>query len=100
MKNANISAPREGLVYSLPVRDGAFVNTGDLLVQVADLHKVRVRAFVDEPEIGKLHPGQAGRSDLGRASGPSLEGYNGDAADNRGAARNTNGGRGNLRYRE
>ena len=29
-----------------------------LLVQVADLHKVRVRAFVDEPDIGKLQKGQ------------------------------------------
>ena len=58
LKNANVSAPREGMVYSLPVREGAFVNTGDLLVQVADLHKVRVRAFVDEPEIGKLQRGQ------------------------------------------
>ena len=58
LKNANVTAPSAGMVYSLPVRDGAFVNTGDLLVQVADLHKVRVRAFVDEPEIGKLQPGQ------------------------------------------
>jgi HlyD family secretion protein len=58
LKNSNIATPREGMVYSLPVRDGAFVNTGDLLVQVADLHKVRVRAFVDEPEIGKLRQGQ------------------------------------------
>ncbi len=46
------------MVYSLPVHQGSFVNAGDLLVQVADLHKVRVRAFVDEPEIGKLHKGQ------------------------------------------
>jgi HlyD family secretion protein len=58
LKNSNVSAPHEGMVYSLPVREGAFVNTGDLLVQVADLHKVRVRAFVDEPEIGRLQPGQ------------------------------------------
>ncbi len=58
LKNSNVTAPREGMVYSLPVRDGAFVNTGDLLVQLADLHKVRVRAFVDEPEIGKLQRGQ------------------------------------------
>jgi HlyD family secretion protein len=58
LKNANVSAPRAGMVYSLPVREGAFVNTGDLLVQVADLHRVRVRAFVDEPEIGKLQRGQ------------------------------------------
>ena len=58
LENSNVSAPREGMVYSLPVREGAFVNTGDLLVQVADLHKVRVRAFVDEPEIGRLQSGQ------------------------------------------
>jgi HlyD family secretion protein len=58
LKNSNITAPRAGMVYSLPVRQGAFVNAGDLLVQVADLHKVRVRAFVDEPEIGKLRQGQ------------------------------------------
>jgi HlyD family secretion protein len=58
LKNSNVAAPREGMVYSLPIREGAFVNTGDLLVQVADLHKVRVRAFVDEPEIGRLQPGQ------------------------------------------
>ena len=58
LKNSNIVAPRAGMVYSLPVRQGAFVNSGDLLVQVADLHKVRVRAFVDEPEIGKLRKGQ------------------------------------------
>jgi HlyD family secretion protein len=58
LKNSNIAAPRKGMVYSLPVREGAFVNTGDLLVQVADLHNVRVRAFVDEPEIGRLREGQ------------------------------------------
>jgi HlyD family secretion protein len=34
------------------------VNGGELLVQVANLEKVRVRAFVDEPEIGRLAKGQ------------------------------------------
>jgi len=58
LRNSNVTAPREGMVYSLPVQQGSFVNTGDLLVQAADLHKVRVRAFVDEPEIGKLQKGQ------------------------------------------
>jgi len=58
LSNSSVTAPREGVVYSLPVQQGAFVNTGDLLVQVADLHKVRVRAFVDEPDIGKLQKGQ------------------------------------------
>jgi len=34
------------------------VKTGDLLAEMADLHKVRVRAFIDEPELGVLEPGQ------------------------------------------
>jgi HlyD family secretion protein len=58
LRNSNVSAPRKGMVYSMPVQQGAFVSTGDLLLQVADLHKVRVRTFVDEPEIGKLRTGQ------------------------------------------
>ncbi len=58
LSDSNVTAPRAGMVYSLPVQQGAFVNAGDLLVQVADLHQVRVRAFVDEPDIGKLQKGQ------------------------------------------
>jgi HlyD family secretion protein len=58
LRDSIVTAPREGMVYSLPFQQGAFVNAGDLLVQAADLHKVRVRAFVDEPEIGKLQKGQ------------------------------------------
>ncbi len=55
---SNVRAPRDGTVYSLPLRQGAYVTAGDLLVQVADLSKVQVRAFVDEPEIGRLQQGQ------------------------------------------
>jgi HlyD family secretion protein len=33
------------------------VKTGDLLLEMADLHKVRVRAFIDEPEMGALAVG-------------------------------------------
>jgi HlyD family secretion protein len=58
LRNSNVQAPFGGMVYSLPVKQGSFVNSGDLLLQLADLHKVRVRAFVDEPEIGKLRKGQ------------------------------------------
>jgi HlyD family secretion protein len=58
LHNANITAPFNGTVYSVPVRTGTFVNAGDMLVQVADLRKMQVHAFVDEPEIGKLQVGQ------------------------------------------
>jgi HlyD family secretion protein len=58
LRNSNVTSPFAGMVYSLPVKQGTFVSSGDLLVQIADLHKVRVRAFVDEPEIGHLKKGQ------------------------------------------
>ncbi len=58
LHNLNISSPHSGMAYNLPVRKDTFVAAGDLLVQVADLHHVRVRAFVDEPEIGRLQKGQ------------------------------------------
>lgn len=55
----NVHAPANGVVYFLPVRAGAFVNVGELLLQEADLTQLQVRAFVDEPEIGHLAIGQA-----------------------------------------
>lgn len=58
LRRSNITAPRAGTVYALPVKAGAFVNTGDLLVQVADLSKVQVRAYVDEPDIARLAKGE------------------------------------------
>src|SRR5581483_3528430 len=58
LHHLNVRAPRSGMVYSLPVRAGNYINAGDLLVQVADLSQVQVRAFVDEPEIGRLAPSE------------------------------------------
>jgi HlyD family secretion protein len=58
LSKSAIRAPFAGVVYTIPVREGAYVQPGDLLVQEADLTKVLVRAFVDEPDIGRLVPGQ------------------------------------------
>jgi len=57
LTKSNVRAPFDGIVYSLPARTGGFVNAGDLLLQVADLRTVMVRAFVDEPDVGRLAPG-------------------------------------------
>ena len=57
LAKSNVRAPFDGIVYSLPVKQGGFVNSGDLLLQVADLRKVAVRAFVDEPDVARLAPG-------------------------------------------
>jgi len=53
-----IRAPFDGSVYSLPVKSGAYVNPGDLILQEANLSQVLVRAFVDEPDVARLTPGQ------------------------------------------
>lgn len=58
LKDSNVRSPKDGVVYSLPVREGAYVKAGDLLVQVADLSSVQVRAFVDETDLGHLAPGE------------------------------------------
>ena len=54
LKNSHITAPFIGVVYQLKVKAGSYVNPGDLLLQMANLNQVQVRAFVDEPDIGKL----------------------------------------------
>jgi HlyD family secretion protein len=58
LQQLSVRAPEDSLVYSLPVHQGDFVNPGDLLLQAADLSKVLIRAFVDEPDVGRLAPGE------------------------------------------
>jgi HlyD family secretion protein len=54
VRQGRITAPADGTLYSLPAKAGDYVKLGDLLAEMADLHKVRVRAFIDEPELGAL----------------------------------------------
>ena len=57
VRQGRITAPSDGTLYALPVKTGDYVKMGDLLAEMADLHKVRVRAFIDEPEMSGLEPG-------------------------------------------
>jgi HlyD family secretion protein len=58
VKSATVTAPSDGTLYSLPVRVGDYVKVGDTLAELADLRHVRVRAFVDEPDLGWLEANQ------------------------------------------
>jgi HlyD family secretion protein len=58
LHRSNVVAPFDGVVYLLPVKQGGFVQAGDLLLQEADLSHLIVRAYVDEPDIGRLLKGQ------------------------------------------
>ncbi len=59
LESSHGTAPFDGILYSLPIRQGDFVKAGDLLAELADLRKVRIRAFVDEPELGQLEVNQS-----------------------------------------
>jgi HlyD family secretion protein len=65
VRDGRIVAPADGTLYALgrtteglPLKAGDYVKVGELLAEMADLHKVRVRAFIDEPELGGLEPGE------------------------------------------
>jgi len=51
---SNVRAPFAGTVYSLPVSRFGYVETGGEILQAADLSKLQVHAYFDEPEIGDL----------------------------------------------
>jgi HlyD family secretion protein len=54
----SVRAPAAGIVYSVNAGRTEFVEEGKLLLQLADLHHERIRAYFDEPEIGQLAVGQ------------------------------------------
>jgi HlyD family secretion protein len=55
---ANVRSPISGTVYSVPVAEYDYVPAGEDLLDIADLNQIQVRAYFDEPEIGKLAVGQ------------------------------------------
>jgi len=59
LNNVQVRAPFDGTVYSVSVNPYDYVSPGDDLVEMADLSRLRVRAYFDEPEIGQLADGQA-----------------------------------------
>ena len=75
--DSNVRAPFAGTVYSLPVSVSEYVSPGDLLLQMADLTKLQVRAYFDEPELGlstqaNRQPSSGTRSRIMRGMGESL----------------------------
>ena len=59
--NFNVRSPIAGTVYSLPYSNLDFIPNGVDILDVADLTHLQIRAYFDEPEIGKLAKGQSVR---------------------------------------
>ncbi|MCS6952771.1 MAG: efflux RND transporter periplasmic adaptor subunit [Bryobacterales bacterium] len=52
-----LRAPAAGVVYDIEVRPGAYLNAGDSVAKVGQIEKVRIRLYVDEPELGRVARG-------------------------------------------
>ena len=68
LDDTEIRAPMAGTVISKPVEKGQVISSptqdfagGTLLLTMADLAAVQIRALVDETDIGKIQPGMAAR---------------------------------------
>ena len=53
-----VHAPMAGIVYGREIRQGSYVNAGDLVANIGRMDQLRVRVFVDEPELGRVAEGQ------------------------------------------
>jgi HlyD family secretion protein len=71
----NIRAPFPGTVYSIPVSTYDFVPAGENLLDLADLNKIQIRAYFDEPEIGKLSVGQSVKITWDAKAGQTWHGH-------------------------
>jgi len=66
--DTDIRAPVSGTIIAKPVEKGQVISSptqdfggGTLLLTMADLGAVRIRALIDETDIGKVRPGMAAR---------------------------------------
>ncbi len=78
LEDTEVRAPSDGTILSKRVERGQVISSpttdvggGTALLQMADLSHVRVRALVDETDVGKLAAGQPARISV--ASYPGLE---------------------------
>jgi HlyD family secretion protein len=53
-----ICAPITGTIYTMDAALSGYAEAGKLLLQMADLQNERVRAYFDEPDLGRLATGQ------------------------------------------
>ncbi|HKR08537.1 MAG TPA: efflux RND transporter periplasmic adaptor subunit [Gemmatimonadaceae bacterium] len=66
LEDATVRAPSNGTIIEKPVSEGMVISSatssasgGTTILKMADLTKVRMRAFVNETDIGSVQPGQS-----------------------------------------
>lgn len=54
---SQVRSPMNGVVYSLDLRSGAWVQPGTPVARVGKLDQLKVTVYVDEPELGRVSKG-------------------------------------------
>ena len=58
IRKSIIRAPVGGTVYQFDLKPGAYLNAGESVATIGDLTRVRVKVFVDEPDLGRVAVGK------------------------------------------
>jgi HlyD family secretion protein len=58
IRKSVIRAPISGTIYQFDLKPGAYLNAGDLVASMGQLDRVRVKVFVDEPDLGRVTRGK------------------------------------------
>ena len=57
MRLSVVRAPIDGVVYQFDLKRGAYLNAGDPVASIGRLERVRVKVYVDEPDLGRVAHG-------------------------------------------
>jgi HlyD family secretion protein len=57
LEKLSVRSPMAGAVYETSIRAGAMLSAGQEIAKVGRIDKVRVRVYVDEPELGRVAVG-------------------------------------------
>ena len=58
IRKSVIRAPIAGTVYQFDLKPGAYLEAGGLVATIGQLDRVRVKVFVDEPDLGRVAVGK------------------------------------------
>ena len=53
-----ILSPLPGTIYQFDLKPGGYLNAGDLVAAIGRLNQVRIKVFVDEPDLGRVAIGK------------------------------------------
>jgi HlyD family secretion protein len=57
IRKSVVRSPVAGTVYQFDLKQGAYLNPGDLVASIGRLDRVRLKVFVDEPDLGRVAKG-------------------------------------------